>query len=326
MKLPMDGKPDNSNHSMSIILPLGDSGGGSGSGSGSGATASSISLRPSRTTIVKAWFRRNILAIVGAIIVGLLLVTAVAGPVIAPFPADYLDLNRQLAPPDQTHLMGTDENGGDVLTGIIHGARVAVIVGLSTVLVCLIIGVSLGAISGYFGGFVDDLIMRLADIVMAFPGILLAILIIFVTQRPSLSSVVFALSVTGWASYARLVRGQVLSLREREFILASKVLGASSFRILIRHVIPNVMAPVVVQATFGMASAILAEASLSFLGLGPQGTPSWGALLDQGSRYFLVSSHLATFPGVAIMLSVLGINFLGDSLRDRLDPKRSDAV
>jgi len=270
-------------------------------------------------------FHGNLIALLGAAIAGVLLVTAAVGPYLAPYPADHLDLEHQLEPPSSAHLLGTDEDGGDVLTGIIYGARVAVLVGLSTVLVCMSVGVALGAFAGYLGGLIDEVAMRLVDIVMAFPGILLAILIIFVTQEPSITSVVFALSITGWAPYARLVRGQVLSLREREFVLASKALGASTLRIVARHIVPNVMAPVVVQATFCVAAAILAEAALSFLGLGPQGIPSWGALLDQGSRYFLVTSHLATFPGLAIMISVLGINFLGDSLRDKLDPKRYES-
>jgi peptide/nickel transport system permease protein len=156
---------------------------------------------------------------------------------------------------------------------------------------------------------------------MAFPGILLAILLIFITQRPSLLAVIGALSVSGWAGYARLVRGQVLSERERAYVEASTALGFPTRRILFREIIPNIMAPVIVQATFGVAGAILAEASLSFLGLGPQNLPSWGALLDQGATYFLLTPHLAIFPGLAIMITVLSINFVGDGLRDILDPR-----
>ncbi len=260
----------------------------------------------------------------GAAMVGVVLLTALLAPWIAPYPPGQVDLDRVLQGPSAEHWLGTDEDGGDLLTSIIYGARLAAGVGLSTVVVCLVIGLTLGAIAGYYGGWVDELLMRVVDVVMAFPGILLAILIIFVTQKPSLASVVLALSVTGWASYARLVRGQVLSLRERDFLRAARAVGASTPRILLFHVLPNVMAPVVVQATFGVASAILAEASLSFLGLGPQGAPSWGALLDQGAHYFLLSHHLATFPGLAIVFTVLGINFLGDGLRDRLDPRHTE--
>ncbi|MBM4320574.1 MAG: ABC transporter permease [Deltaproteobacteria bacterium] len=260
--------------------------------------------------------------LLGAAILGVLLLVAIFAPWLAPYPPGQMDLLHALEGPSAEHWLGTDEDGADLLTAILHGARLAVLVGFSTVLVCLAVGLLVGSVAGWYGGLVDELLMRLVDLVMAFPGILLAILIIFITQQPSVWTVVLALSVTGWASYARLVRGQVLALREREFLLAARVLGASTPRILLVHVIPNVMAPVVVQATFGVAGAILAEASLSFLGLGPQGSPSWGALLDQGAHYFLLTHHLATFPGLAIMVSVMGINFLGDGLRDWLDPHR----
>ena len=262
----------------------------------------------------------------GAGILTALLVTSLAAPLIAPYPLGRMDLDHVLEGPSESHLLGTDEDGADVLTQLIYGGRLAVLVGFSTVLLCLAVGLLVGSTAGYFGGLVDEILMRLVDVVMAFPGILLAILIIFVTQKPSVWTVVLALSVTGWASYARLVRGQVLSLRERDFLLAARVMGASTPRILARHVVPNVMAPVVVQATFGVAGAILAEASLSFLGLGPQGAPSWGALLDQGAHYFLLTHHLATFPGLAIMITVVGINFVGDGVRDWLDPRSSQGL
>ncbi len=261
------------------------------------------------------------LAWLGLIIVAIVLFAAVFGPLIAPYPVDYVDVTRQLQGPSAQHWLGTDENGADVLTLILHGARVAVIVGLSTVLICSSVGITLGTISGYFGGWVDEVVMRVTEILMAFPGILLAILIIFITQEPSMFAVIGALSVSGWAGYARLVRGQVLSERENDYVEAAKALGFPSSRVMFRHVLPNTLAPVIVQATFGVAGAILAEAALSFLGLGPQDVPSWGGLLDQGASYFLLTSHLALFPGLAIMFTVLGINFLGDGLRDWLDPR-----
>lgn len=247
---------------------------------------------------------------------------AIFAPWIAPYPVTAVDLVNELDPPSAAHWLGTDENGADVLTQILYGARVAALVGLGTVALCGIVGVVVGAISGYRGGLVDEVLMRIIDVLMAFPGILLAILIIALTRSPSIGAVILALSVTGWAGYARLVRGQVLSLRERPFVTAARAMGAPGWWIIARHLLPNVMAPVIVQATFGMAGAILAEAGLSFLGLGPDGVPSWGALLDQGARYFLVSGHLALFPGLAIALTVLGINLLGDALRDRWDPRR----
>lgn len=260
--------------------------------------------------------------IIGCTALGATLFAGVFCPWISPYPPDHLDLSRQLEGPSTAHWLGTDENGADVLTSVLWGARVACQVGLSTVTICAVVGVLLGSLAGYLGGWRDELLMRMVDIVMAFPGILLAILILFVTQQPSVLTVVIALSATGWASYARLARGQALALREREFVTAARALGEPTSRIVVRHVIPNLIAPVIVQATFGLAAAILAEASLSFLGLGAQGVPSWGALLDQGAHYFLVTHHLATFPGLAIMVAVLGINFVGDALRDRLDPRR----
>lgn len=257
----------------------------------------------------------------GGALVAALVICALLAPWIAPFDPQHTDLIRTLEPPSAAHWLGTDEDGADVLTQIIYGARVAMIVGLGTVGLCATVGITMGSLAGYFGGAIDELIMRVIDVLMAFPGILLAILIIALTRSPSVWAVIFALSATGWAGYARLVRGQILSLRERPFVTAARCMGAPPIWIIRTHLLPNLMAPVIVQATFGVASAILAEAGLSFLGLGPQGTPSWGALLDQGAGYFLISGHLALFPGLAIALTVLGINLLGDALRDRYDPR-----
>lgn len=258
----------------------------------------------------------------GLAITILVLAIALFAPLLAPYDLQFVDITRQLEAPSRAHWLGTDENGADVLTHMLHGARVAVIVGLSTVGICSFVGIVLGSISGYFGGWVDEIIMRVTEILMAFPGILLAILLIFITQEPSLLAVIGALSVSGWAGYARLVRGQILSERERDYVEAGKALGYPDRKILFVHILPNIMAPVIVQATFGVAGAILAEASLSFLGLGPQDMTSWGSLLDQGASYFLLTPYLAIFPGVAIMITVLGINFLGDGLRDMLDTRR----
>ncbi len=263
------------------------------------------------------------LARFGAVCTLIVLVLAIIGPWIAPYDLKFVDITRQLEGPSAAHWLGTDENGGDVLTHMLHGTRVAVLVGVSVVGICSTVGIILGSISGYFGGWVDEIIMRITEILMAFPGILLAILLIFITQEPSLLAVIGALSVSGWAGYARLVRGQILSEREREYVEAGKALGYPPRRILFVHVLPNIIAPVIVQATFGIAGSILAEASLSFLGLGPQDTSSWGALLDQGASYFLLTPYLAIFPGLAIMFTVLSINFLGDGLRDMLDTRRS---
>jgi peptide/nickel transport system permease protein len=273
---------------------------------------------------MKRALRRHPLAVLGAAIVAAVVVLAVFAPLVAPYdtrgPAG-VDLGRQLAGPSSAHLFGNDENGNDLLSQVIFGTRVALTVGLSTVLLSMVFGMFMGSLAGYFGGAVDEVIMRLVDIVMAFPGLLLAIAIIAVTQRPSELTVVAALAATGWAGYARLTRAELLALREREFVLAARAIGASAPRIIVRHILPNAMAAVTVQASFGLAAAILAEAGLSFLGLGPQGTQSWGALLDQGTQWFAIAPHLAIFPGLALMLIVLAFNFLGDGLRDWLDPR-----
>ncbi len=250
---------------------------------------------------------------------GLWIALAVAAPWISPYPVSQVDLLADLQPPSAAHWLGTDENGQDVLTLCIYGARIALIVGLGTVLVCSVVGTLLGALSGYFGGIIDEILMRFIDILCAFPGILLAILLIALRGEPSVATVIFALSVTGWAGYARLARAQVLSLRTRPFVLAARSMGASTWRILTRHLIPNLLGPIIVQATFGIAGAILSEASLSFLGLGPD-VPSWGALLDQGARYFLISGHLALFPGLAILCALLTVYTLGQAMRDRFAP------
>ncbi|MEK7782312.1 MAG: ABC transporter permease, partial [Candidatus Binatota bacterium] len=203
----------------------------------------------------------------------------------------------------------------------LYGARISVLVGISTVSVSLLIGLLVGSLSGYFGGWVDQLLMRLVDILLAFPGILLAIAFTAVLG-PGLNHVILALCLIGWTGYARLVRGEVLAIRERDFIHAAQALGGSPARIVLLHMLPNILPPLLIQGTFGMAAAIIAEGSLSFLGLGVQPpTPSWGSMLNEGRQFLLVAPHLTTFPGLAIMVTVLGLNLLGDGLRDWLEKK-----
>lgn len=264
---------------------------------------------------------RNFAFTSGLLLTVALIFVALAAPLLSPFDPDSQDTARRLEAPSKQHLLGLDDLGRDVLSRILYGARVSLRVGFSVVVLASLVGVTLGAMAGYFGGFVDVIVMRICDILLAFPGILLAIALVAV-MGPSLNNVILALATIGWVGYARLVRGQVLKVREMEYVTAARALGARSPRVIVLHVLPNVMNPVIVMATLGLAGAILAEAALSFLGLGVQPpTPSWGAMLTAGRRYLGLANHMAIFPGIAIMLAVMGLNFLGDGLIDALDPK-----
>ena len=252
---------------------------------------------------------------------GVAVLAAVIGPVVAPFDTASQDLPLRLTGPSLRHWFGLDELGRDILSRVLAGARISLLVGLVVVSISSAVGILVGAIAGYFGGRVDEALSRIIDVLLAFPGLLLAIAMVAVLG-PSLSNVVIALSLIGWVGYARLVRGQVLRARELEFVQAARALGARTPRVLLRHVIPTALPAVSVQATLGMGGAILAEASLSFLGLGVQPpTPSWGTMLNYGRIHLLDAPHLTIFPGLAIAVLVLGFNFLGDGLRDALDPK-----
>jgi peptide/nickel transport system permease protein len=258
---------------------------------------------------------------VGLFIVALTVFAAVAGPILSPYDPASQELARRLEGPSLSHPLGLDELGRDILARLLAGARISLLVGIAVVGVSSTVGMLFGSIAGYFGGRVDDVISRVVDVLMAFPGILLAIALVAVLG-PSLSNVVLALSVIGWVGYARLVRGQAMRAREFEFVQAARALGAGPGRIVLRHILPTAYPAVVVQATIGMAGAIIAEASLSFLGLGVQPpTPSWGTMLDAGRSHLFDAPHLTIFPGLAIAVLVLGFNFLGDGLRDRVDPK-----
>jgi peptide/nickel transport system permease protein len=256
----------------------------------------------------------------GTVIVVGTLVAAAVGPWLTADPF-VLDLPRRLSGPTWAHPLGMDELGRDVLARLVAGARVSLLVGLAVVSLSAAIGLVVGAVAGYAGGWVDEVAGRLMDVLLAFPGILLAIALVAVLG-PSLTNVVIALVAIGWVGYARLVRGQVLKLRELEYVQAARALGARSVRVLWRHVVPATLPALTVQATLGMAAAIIAEASLSFLGLGVQPpTPSWGTMLDAGRSHLFDAPHLTIFPGLAIALLVLGFNFVGDALRDALDPR-----
>jgi peptide/nickel transport system permease protein len=259
---------------------------------------------------------------IGAAIVLLTVIGAIIAPWAVPYDPAGQELALRLERPSFAHPFGLDELGRDIFSRVLAGARISLFVGLTVVGISSLVGVLLGSIAGYFGGWLDDVISRTIDVLLAFPGILLAIALVAVLG-PSLSNVVMALSAIGWVGYARLVRGQVLKARELEFVQAARALGAGTPRILLRHVVPTTMPAVMVQATLGMAGSILAEASLSFLGLGVQPpTPSWGTMLNGGRLHLLDAPHLTIFPGAAIAVLVLGFNFLGDGMRDAVDPKR----
>ncbi len=255
--------------------------------------------------------------------VALLLLVALLGPLVAVHSPVDQDLERRLETPSRAHPFGLDELGRDVLARLLWGARVSMLVGFTVVASATLIGLLVGSIAGTFGGRVDALLMRLLDVFLAFPGILLAIALVAVLG-PALSHVILALVVIGWVGTARLVRGQILQLKEQEFVLAARAGGVSLPRLVLVHLIPNVLPLVVVQASLGLAGAILAEASLSFLGLGIQPpTPSWGAMINAGRSHLLDAPHLTLFPGLAIVFAVVALNFLGDALVDRLDPRRA---
>jgi peptide/nickel transport system permease protein len=255
----------------------------------------------------------------GAGILLVLVVSALFAPLIAPHHPLRQNLSEDLIAYSADHPLGTDKLGRDILSRIFHGGRISLLVGVSTVTLSLAIGLIVGSMSGFFGGWIDQLLMRLVDILVAFPGILLAIAFTAVLG-PGLDHVVIALCLIGWTSYARLVRGEILALREREFVQAARALGCHPQRIIARHLLPNLLPPLLIQAVFGLAAAIVAEGSLSFLGLGVEPpTPSWGSMLNDGRQFLLVAPHLTTYPGLAIMLTVLALNLVGDALQERLD-------
>jgi peptide/nickel transport system permease protein len=257
----------------------------------------------------------------GITLVAVALLAAIVGPLVTPYDPTHQEIALRLASPTSLHPFGLDELGRDILARVLAGARISFLVGVTVVSVSAIVGTIFGALAGYFGGVLDDFISRVIDTLLAFPGLLLAIAIVAVLG-PSLVNVLVALTLIGWVGYARLIRGQVLRTREFEYVLAARAVGARAARILWRHVIPAAIPALIVQATLGMAGAIIGEASLSFLGLGVQPpTPSWGTMLNGGRAHILDAPHLTIFPGLAIVLLVLGFNFLGDGLRDRLDPR-----
>jgi peptide/nickel transport system permease protein len=266
--------------------------------------------------------RHNPLATIGVMLILFFVIFALFAPWIAPQDPAAIDLPGRLSLPSRAHWFGSDELGRDILSRVIYGARISMLVGGSVVAISLALGLVIGSIAGYYGGAIDRFFnVIVMNAFLSFPGILLAIA--FVAFRgPGIFNLVLALSLGGWVGYARLVRGQVLAAREREFVEAARALGASDLRVVVRHILPNVIQPIVVQAAIGMAGAILAEATMSFLGLGvPPPTASWGTMLNDGRAHLFDAPHLVLFPALAVMLAVLSFNFIGDALRDYLDPR-----
>jgi len=266
--------------------------------------------------------RHNPLAAIGVVLVIVFVLFALFAPWIAPQDSAAIDLPARLSTPSHSHWFGTDELGRDILSRVIYGARISMLVGGCVVLTSLTLGLIIGSIAGYYGGAIDRFVnVVLMNAFLSFPGILIAIA--FVAFRgPGVFNLVIALSLGGWVGYARLVRGQVLAAREREFVEAARALGAGDLRIVVRHILPNIIQPVIVQAAIGMAGAILAEATMSFLGLGvPPPTASWGSMLNDARAHLFDAPHLVMFPALAVMLAVLSFNFIGDALRDYLDPR-----
>ena len=265
-----------------------------------------------------------LLSKIGLVIIGALVLMALAAPLLVPAQRTMeQSLMRRLEQPSAQHPLGRDENGRDVLARIVHGGRISMRVAVLVTLISAIIGVIIGSLSGFYGGWIDRFIASfLFNVFLAFPGILLAIAMV-AFLGPSITNLILALCIIGWVGYARLIRGQVLKVREYDYVVAARALGAGDLRILLRHILPNSIQPLIVQASLGMAGAVLAEASLSFLGLGvPDPIPSWGKMLNDGRPYLFSAPHLIIFPGLMIMLTVMAFNFVGDGLREWLDPKQ----
>ena len=289
-------------------------------------------IKKTDSFISLAWrqFKKSTMAMVGlAIVMGLILMGALA-PILAPddpYPDSDIwetDISNIVAPPSLQHPFGTDDLGRDIFSRIIYGSRISLQVGFIAMLISVWIGVVLGTIAGYYGGSIDSLIMRITDIFFAMPAPLLVIAVMAIFENPSVDKIFFVLGFIGWTGIARLVRAKILSVRQEEYTQAARALGARTWRIILRHVLPNAMAPLIVAATIRVAGNILTEAWLSFLGLGAQPPiPSWGTMVTEGQRYLTTQPWVCVFPGLAIFTVVLGFNLFGDGLRDALDPKLS---
>ena len=292
--------------------------------------------RPSRSLWGDAWhhFRRHRLAMAGVGVVGTIVLAVLVGPLLWPIPYDKLDFGATLLPPSLEHPFGTDDLGHDLFARVLFGGRVSIAVGLTAVLLAITLGTVVGSISGFFGGHLDNGLMRLTDMFLSLPQLPLLLLTIYLFRDPLRRLIspefgIFVLIVTvigllTWMPTARLVRAGFLSLKQKEFVEAARTIGASDARIIVRHILPNVMSPILVSATIGVGAAIITESALSFLGLGfPPDFPSWGRLLYDSQNYMDIAPQWAVFPGLAVFLTVLSVNYIGDGLRDALDPRRT---
>lgn len=282
-----------------------------------------FTVRPSRSELGMFWraFSRNSLTVIGAAIILMMILLGVLAPNLAPYDPDLPHLKDKLVPPSFKYLMGTDQFGRDVLSRILYGARVSLVVGAGGTAVAFIIGVACGAIAGYYGKWVDEGIMRIMDMIMAFPYIVLAIALV-VLIGPSMLNLILVIGILRVPRFARVLRSSVISLKEEEFVVAARTVGQRSLRILLRHIMPNAIGPLLVLASLSIATAISAESALSFLGVGIQPPQSsWGTMLADGRRYILNAPWIATFPGLVLSLTILGYNLIGDGLRDALDPR-----
>jgi peptide/nickel transport system permease protein len=282
-----------------------------------------VSLSPA--AIARRRFRRHPQAMVGLALLVALGLLALAAPLIAPFDPTETDLlGSRLLGPSGAHWMGTDDLGRDLWSRVLFGARISLLIGFLSVAIAVTLGTAVGAVAGYAGGWVDTVLMRIVDLFLSIPRLILLLTVVAVFPRATVGLIVAVLGLTGWMGVSRLVRGQVLAVREREYVLAARALGYRPLRILTRHILPNVMTPVIVAATLGIGNAILAEAALSYLGFGIQPpTPSWGTIIQSGGDRMLDAWWITTFPGIAIVLTVMALNLVGDGLRDALDPRHT---
>jgi len=284
--------------------------------------AAAVSARGLRL-VARAPILANPLNVVAFALIAVFALCALLAPLLAPYDPLVQDLGLRLRPPSPEHWLGTDSLGRDILSRILYGARISLLVGVVVVVSAGVVGTAIGLIAGYVGGFVDDALMRLTEVFLAFPALILAMAIAG-ALGPSLTNAIIAIAAVTWAVYARLTRGQILSLRRREFVEAARAMGASRTRIVVRHLLPNALAPLMIQASFDLGGSIIAAAGLSFIGFGAQPpTPEWGVMISEGRNYISTQPWLSLFPGLAILLAVGSFNLLGDGLRDAFDPRLS---